>query len=163
MLLLLIYPCLFYLYKHLLLIISHSLFVMREYLFLYLFRMKQFMPIPYLLLLEGLVEAFRVSIMMVGRISCRGSFLYVIRCRAEISVDLIPFGIAFIMLLGESIYSMIVNRLCGFIGLPSIIHCSSAKELVLMKTMSLGVLQKVRLLPCFICSSGENVCMDSMA
>lgn len=136
---------------------------MREYLFLYLFRMKQFMPIPYLLLLEDLVEAFLVSITMVGRISCRGSFLYVIRCRAEISVDLIPFGIASIMLLGESIYSMIVNRLCGFIGLPSIIHCSSAKELVLMKTMSLGVLQKVRLFPCFICSSGENICMDSMA
>ena len=135
MLLLLIYPYLSYLYKHLLLIISHSLFVMREYLFLYLFRMKQFMPIPYLLLLEDLVEAFRVSITMVGRISCRGSFLYVIRCRAEISVDLIPFGIASIMLLGESIYSMIVNRLCGFIGLPSIIHCSSAKELVLMRTI----------------------------
>ena len=121
------------------------------------------MPIPYLLLLEGLVEAFRVSITMVGRISCRGSFLYVIRCRAEISVDLMLFGIASVMLLGESIYSMIVNRLCGFFGLPSIIHCSSAKELVLMKTMSLGVLQKVRLFPCFICSSGENICIDSMA
>lgn len=163
MLLLLIYPCLFYLYKHLLLIISHSLFVMREYPFAYLLRRERFIPLPYLLLLEGLVEAFRVSIMMVGRISCRGSFLYVIRCRAEISVVLMLFGIASIMLLGESIYSMIVNRLCGFFGLPSIIHCSSAKELVLMKTMSLGVLQKVRLFPCFICSSGENICIDSMA
>ena len=147
MLLILIYPCLFYLYKHLLLLISHFLFVMREYPFLYLFRMERSIPLPFLFLLEGLVEAFRVSIMMVGRISCRGSFLYVIRCRAEISVVLIPFGIASVLLLGESIYSMIVNRLCGFFGLPSIIHCSSAKELVLMKTMSLGVLQKVRLFP----------------
>lgn len=163
MLLLLIYPCLFYLYKHLLLIISHSLFVMREYPFAYLLRRERFIPLPYLLLLEGLVEAFRVSIMMVGRISCRGSFLYVIRCRAEISVVLMLFGIASVMLLGESIYSMIVNHLCGFIGLPSIIHCSSAKELVLMMTMSLGVLQKVIFFPCFISSSVENICMDSMA
>ena len=58
---------------------------------------------------------------------------------------------------------MIVSFFRGFLSFPFITHCISASELVRMMMKSAGDLQNVMFFPCFICSSVENVCMDSMA
>ena len=58
---------------------------------------------------------------------------------------------------------MIVSFFRGFFSFPFITHCSSASELVRMMIISAGDLQNVMFFLCFICSSAEKICMDSMA